>query len=57
MFEDVANGFITPTLIPFIRSNQAKPDAIVVFPISVSVPVINTPCNFLGLLIEFDLVK
>jgi hypothetical protein len=32
-----------PTFILFLRSNQANPQATEVFPISVSVPVINTP--------------
>jgi hypothetical protein len=37
-----------PTLILFLRSNQANPHATEVFPISVSVPVINTPFNSSG---------
>lgn len=44
-----------PTLIPFLRSNHARPHAIVVFPISVSVPVINTPCNFSSCLVDKSL--
>jgi hypothetical protein len=36
---------MTPTFILFLRSNQANPHATEVFPISVSVPVINTPLN------------
>jgi hypothetical protein len=37
-----------PTLILFLQSNQANPHATEVFPISVSVPVINTPFNSSG---------
>jgi len=36
-----------PTFILFLQSSHAKPEAMVVFPIPVSVPVTNTPCNFL----------
>jgi hypothetical protein len=53
--DDVANGFIMPTRIPFFRSTHARPHAIVVFPISVSVPVINTPCNFSRCLVDRSL--
>ena len=42
----VAKGFITPTLIPFRKSKLPKPAEIVVFPISVSIPIMNTPLLF-----------
>lgn len=45
ILEEVASGFMIPTFILFLRSNQANPHATEVFPISVSVPVINTPFN------------
>jgi hypothetical protein len=47
ILDEVAKGFMIPTFILFLRSNHAKPEAMVVFPIPVSVPVTNTPCNFL----------
>jgi hypothetical protein len=43
ILEEAASGFMIPTFILFLRSNQANPQATEVFPISVSVPVINTP--------------
>lgn len=42
----VAKGFMIPTFIPFLRSIHASPQAIVVLPIPVSVPVTKTPRRF-----------
>ena len=47
ILDEVAKGFMIPTFILFLLSNHAKPEDMVVFPIPVSVPVTNTPCNFL----------